>query len=187
MVKIKLGLVRHFKVDEVSAKKLSSEDYRKWLDTYDMGDVIVVPLSIVGDQWDKSYSSDLKRAIITAESSFRLKPIVTEKLREVRLEPFIETDRKLSLHLWSVFGTILWLFSKNDGRERYKDTKKRINEFLDKCIEDSNENRILIYCHGFLIFAFQWELRKRNYKGPLIIGPKNGELFIFEKKTCFKS
>lgn len=187
MVKIKLGLVRHFKVDEISAKKLSSQDYRQWLDTYDRGDVIVVPLAIVSDQWDRSYSSDLKRAIITAESSFKLKPIAIKKLREVRLEPFIETNRKISLHFWSVFGTMLWLFSKNDGRETYRATKKRINEFLDEYIEDTSEDRVLIYCHGFLIFAFQWELRKRKYKGPFIIGPKNGELFIFEKKTCFKS
>ncbi|NLK75508.1 MAG: phosphoglycerate mutase, partial [Clostridiales bacterium] len=58
-------------------------------------------------------------------------------------------------------------------------TKKRINEFLDK-IDWSKEN-ILIVFHGFMIYNFHKELRRRGFKGERIRAVKNGVLYVFEK------
>jgi hypothetical protein len=56
-------------------------------------------------------------------------------------------------------------------------TRKRINDFLNR-IDWSKEN-ILIVFHGFMLFNFQRELRKRGFSGEKVKMVKNGVLYQY--------
>lgn len=130
--------------------------------------------------WHKCFSSDLSRAVKTAETIFKGEVIKTNLLREVPISPVLKKNSRIPYILWAFSGRIAWLFSHNSQPESKKDTKKRVSEFLDSIEIYSNKN-ILIVCHGFLMRTLQKELKRRSYYGKSIHIAKNGSLYTYEK------
>ena len=177
---MKIGLIRHFKVNNLPAKFMNSKDFIDWVDLYDNADVILNEIDIKTLEWNKCYTSDLPRAIKTVEAIFKGEIIKTSELREVPLYPIFNTNFKLPHILWSICGRIAWLFSHKSQSEGKAQTEKRVKAFLDS-IDDNEDINILIVSHGFLMNTFQKELTIRGFQGNRIKSARNGVLYMFEK------
>lgn len=179
---MRIGLLRHFKVDCPHKKMMTSQEFLEWSRRYDISQVIKTKVEMNGVEWDVCYVSDMPRAIITAKEVYKGSIIIDKLLREVDNAPFINTKRiKLPFALWHICGRIAWYLKLKSQPENKEETRKRIYEFLDR-IDWSKEN-ILIVFHGFMIYNFQKELRKLGFKGDKLKKVKNGVLYEYIKEN----
>lgn len=178
---MKIGLVRHFKVNLTEKKSLNSNDYSSWGLDYDEADV--TPNNVITDhtQWDICYASDLKRAIITAQHIYGEDIHTTPLLREVRNDPFIQTNHMLPHGLWRVVGRIAWYQNHKSQTETRRQTLERIHAFL-KQLEGKPHKNVLIVSHGFFMHVLIKELMRKGFSGPKVGLPQNGVLYVYEKQ-----
>jgi broad specificity phosphatase PhoE len=175
---MRIGLLRHFKVNCPHKKMMTSEEFREWSEKYEVSKVIKKKVEMYGTEWDICYASDLPRAITTAQEVYSGNVMIDKLLREVDNAPFIHTERiRLPFELWHICGRLAWYFKSNSQPETIIGTRKRINDFLDR-IDWSQEN-VLIVFHGFMLYNFQKELRKRGFKGKKTRFVKNGVLYEY--------
>lgn len=178
---MRIGLLRHFKVSCPHKRMMTSREFREWSEKYEASKVIKNKVDMYGIQWDICYCSDLPRAIVTAKEVYKGNLFINKLLREVVNAPFIHTERiKLPFELWHVFGRIAWYFKAKSQPESRKETKRRINEFLNN-IDWTKEN-ILIVFHGFMLYNLQKELRKRGFLGDKPKKVKNGVLYLYVRE-----
>lgn len=175
-----IGLVRHFRVNCSTERLMTSYDFEEWVKLYDSSDVIENSVELEDIKWDKCFSSDLSRAVRTAEAIFKGEIIKTRLLREVLMTPIFRCNMKLPYIFWCVSGRIAWLFNHKSQMETKKITEERVKEFMDS-IDSNEETSILIVCHGFLMHTLQKEFRNRGFKGENIKSPKNGTLYLYKK------
>ncbi len=178
---MKIGLVRHFKVDIKKNRYMTSEGYNKYSYDYDFADVI--PNEIVIDaEWDKCYCSSLPRALKTARTIYHGDIIPTDKLREVPASAAFNFKYMLPYNLWAILSRFAWSFNHSVNPEGKTVTQRRISEIIDTILMDDSNN-ILIVSHAGTMFEIQKILRRKGYKGPIFLKPKNGKLYVFEKKS----
>ncbi len=177
---MKIGLLRHFKVDCPHKKYMTSKEFREWSKKYEVSGVIKNHVEMYGIQWDICYVSDLPRAITTAKNVYSGHLHIDKLLREVDNMPFINTERiKLPFALWHVCGRLAWFFRSKSQPETIEGTRRRIHKFLDSI--DWEKENVLIVFHGFMLFNFQRELRKRGFKGKRIKVVQNGLLYEYNR------
>lgn len=182
---MRIGLLRHFKVNCPHKRMMTSGEFREWSEKYEVSKVIKKKVDMYGIKWDVCYVSDLPRAITTAKEVYSGNIKIDKLLREVDNAPFIHTERfRLPFELWHICGRLAWYFKSNSQPETIEDTKRRINQFIDK-IDWSQEN-ILIVFHGFMLYNFQKELRKRGFTGEKLKLVKNGVLYEYVKDISKK-
>lgn len=175
---MRIGLVRHFKVNCPHKRMMTSGEFREWSEKYEVSKVIKKRVEMYGIKWDICYASDLPRAVVTAREVYSGNVNLDKLLREVDNAPFIRTERiRLPFEIWHVCGRLAWYFKSKSQPESVEDTRKRINQFLDN-IDWSREN-ILIVSHGFMLYNFQRELRKRGFEGEKVRAVKNGVLYQY--------
>ena len=180
---MKVGLVRHFKVDyqyPSNFKLITGTEFKQCLHEYTMSNIkncIVSPNLI---KWDKCYSSDLFRAVKTAQKLFNGQIIKTQNLRELDIFPTTNRNIKLPFLLWLILGRIAWMLSHKSQLESKQIFKERINRILEEIIF-KEDNDILIVSHGFLMMFLRKELLSQGFKGPHFISADNGKIYVFEK------
>ncbi|MHB8130893.1 MAG: histidine phosphatase family protein [Mobilitalea sp.] len=187
---MRIGLLRHFKVNCPHKKMMTSSEFREWSKKYEISKVIKKNVEMYGIEWDVCYVSDLPRAITTAQEVYSGNLLVDKLLREVDNAPFIHTERfKLPFEIWHICGRLAWYFKSKSQPETVIETRKRINRFLDQ-IDWSKEN-ILVVFHGFMLYNFQKELRNRGFEGEKLKLVKNGVLYEYvreeEQKEVFEN
>lgn len=187
---MRIGLLRHFKVNCPHKKMMTSSEFREWSKKYEISKVIKKNVEMYGIEWDVCYVSDLPRAITTAKEVYSGNLLVDKLLREVDNAPFIHTERfKLPFEIWHICGRLAWYFKSKSQPETVIETRKRINSFLDQ-IDWTKEN-ILVVFHGFMLYNFQKELRNRGFEGEKLKLVKNGVLYEYvreeEQKEVFKN
>lgn len=175
---MRVGLLRHFKVNCPHKKIMTSKEFREWSEKYEVSKVMIKPVEMYGIEWDICYVSDLPRAIATAKEVYSGNLYIDKLLREVDNAPFIHSEKiKLPFELWHVCGRLAWYFKSKSQPETIEGTRKRIHAFLDK-VDWSKEN-VLIVFHGFMLYNFQRELRKRGFQGKKVKKVKNGVLYEY--------
>ena len=177
---MRIGVVRHFKVDYKAKRMMSSDDFEEYVNNYDNSSVIENKIDLEYNIWDKCYCSDLKRAVITAKSIYDKKLEITNLLREVKMYPVKKTHLKIPSFLWSISSRIAWKLNHVSQLETATDTRKRAKEFLDKLDLNSDKN-ILIVSHGFFLITLINELKLLGFKGNIPSKMKNGYLYTLEK------
>ncbi len=178
---MRIGLLRHFKVNCPHKKMMTSEEFRQWSEKYEVSKVIKKKVDMYGIEWDVCYVSDLPRAITTAKEVYSGNLKIDQLLREVDNAPFIHTERiRLPFEVWHICGRLAWYFRSKSQPESVVGTRRRIREFLDR-IDWSQEN-ILIVFHGFMLYNFQKELRKRGFVGEKLKLVKNGVLYEYVRE-----
>lgn len=181
---MRIGLVRHFKVQCPHKRMMTSKEFREWSERYEHSKVIKRPVEMYNRKWDICYSSDLPRAITTAREVYSGNIHIDKLLREVDNAPFIHLEcMRLPFEVWQTCGRLAWLFCSKSQPETIKGTRKRINQFLDKI--DWSKQNILIVFHGFMLFQFQKELRKRGLRGQKVRHVKNGVLYEYVKRDNY--
>ncbi|HWT75921.1 MAG TPA: histidine phosphatase family protein [Mobilitalea sp.] len=182
---MRIGLLRHFKVNCPHKRMMTSGEFREWSEKYEVSKVIKKKVDMYGIEWDICYASDLPRAIATAKEVYIGNVKIDMLLREVDNAPFIHTERiRLPFEIWHICGRLAWYFRSKSQPETITDTRKRINNFLDH-IDWSHEN-ILIVFHGFMLYNFQKELRKRGFAGEKLKLVKNGVLYEYSRQEAEK-
>ena len=67
---MKIGLVRHFKVDCPHKMMMTSEEFRDWSEKYEHARILKKKVNMSGINWDVCYCSDLERAVETAKEVY---------------------------------------------------------------------------------------------------------------------
>lgn len=175
---MRIGLLRHFKVDCPHKRLMTSKEFRDWSEKYEHSRILKKHVEMYGIQWDICYASDIPRAVATAQEVYSGNIILDKLLREVDNAPFLHTDRiRLPFFLWHVCGRFAWLFKSKSQPETIEGTRRRIREFLAS-IDWSQEN-ILIVCHGFMMFNLCLELFKLGFHGTKLRRVRNGVLYQY--------
>lgn len=177
---MKIGLVRHFKVDINTKAVMSNEEFSEWNHEYDVAQVKNFFKEPHHLDWKKCYCSDLPRAKKTAKFIYDGEAVKSELLREVPMAPFTKKRMKLPSTIWFIFSRVAWRMNHRSQIEGHKQTIKRMNDFFDAKLKDESED-ILIVSHGFFLRYFMRMLKSKGFKGTTVNVLKNGELHIFEK------
>ena len=96
---MRIGLIRHFKVDLKINKYMTSKEYNEYMANYDKAGVIANEL-VIDKDWDKCYCSNMSRAITTAKTVYHGEIIISDKLMEIPTAAFINTKLPLPYYLW---------------------------------------------------------------------------------------
>ena len=182
---MRIGLIRHFKVDYHKNFFMTSKQFKEWERNYNKSDVVIKDVNLMGIEWDKCYSSTLIRAEITAKSVYNGEIVQSELIRETIIDPIFKSKCKLPYWFWAVSGRLAWYFNHKSQEENKIITKDKAKRFIDELEENAKREgseNILIVTHGFFMFSLQKELKKRGFKGKLITSPKNGILYLYKKE-----
>jgi broad specificity phosphatase PhoE len=180
---VKVGLVRHFRV-RISLPRTTlgtQADLMRWFDKFDAAEVEEGTVDLAGIPWDRCYSSDLPRAVKTAESIYPGEIVQLETLREVRPYPVsTRRDFRLPLGLWSGLARLAFAVSHPSQLESKADFEKRIKSACDRILSGGEEN-ILVVSHGMVMIQMRRELLSRGFRGSRFGIPAHGTLYIFER------
>ena len=179
---MKIGLIRHFKVNYHKKSFMTSKEFKEWEDSYNKSDVIKKDVELMGIKWDKCYSSTLIRALTTARHIYKEKITENDLIRETIIDPIFKSRIRLPYWFWAVSGRLAWYFNHKSQQESRNITRNKAKHFVDLLLEETlseGSENILIVTHGFFMFSLQKELYKRGFKGKLIYSPKNGILYLY--------
>ncbi len=176
---MKIGLVRHFKVDCPHKMMMTSEEFREWSEKYEHARILKKKINMSGINWDVCYCSDLERAVETAKEVYSGNIYIDKLLREVDNAPFIHTEQfRLPFPVWHFCGRLAWFFKSKSQPEDIKGTRRRVRHFFRQI--DWSKDNVLIVSHGFLIFNFIYELFRLGFMGKEVRRVKNGILYLYE-------
>ena len=177
---MRIGLIRHFKVDLKKSRFMSAEEYNKYISDYDISEVI--PNEIVVDkEWDKCYCSSLSRAVITAKTVYHGELIITDKLVEIPSAAWRNIRFRIPYNVWALLNRLAWIRNHVSQPEGRKTTLKRVNDILDTILNEKDKN-ILIVSHAGTLYEVQKILIKKGFRGNYFLKPRNGKLYVFENK-----
>ena len=179
---MRIGLMRHFKVRINTTKSwMDSADFSNWIKQYDQSDIYFSTPEITKMNWDICYSSDMSRAIKTAESIHRGGVIKTNQLREIGIHPLFYSRVKIHLNIWLILGRLGWLLN-HQSQENKHSTFMRAKTILDD-VEENNQKyqNVLLVTHGAFMTVLKQELLKRGYLRDKFTKPKNGMIHTYTK------
>lgn len=175
---MKIGLVRHFKVNHPYPTKtfLSRAEVEEWFEGYEIADLEYHHIDLCGIEWKKCISSSLDRASKTAYKIFPGEIITSDDLKELSVLPLMSKKVKLPFLVWAI-AIRMKTFSSNELTNAFR---KKMNAFIDEMLSN-NDNDTLIVSHGFVMMFLQKELIKRGFNGDKFKTPENGKVYVFEK------
>lgn len=175
---MRVGLVRHFKVkiDLPEKSFITRDELSLWFNEYDNADVEYGEVELSNIEWKNCCTSDLPRAIKTAEKIYHGNIITMQGLRELNPLVLFKKNLRLPMMLWMIFPRIKQLMPNN----HVADFKKKISTSLDEILLKYDEDTLIV-SHGFTMIFLKKELRKRGFKGVNFRHPRNGKLYIYEK------
>lgn len=179
---MKIGLIRHFKVKKELPKKLfiSQNELLKWFEEYDYCDVEYGSVELGKTHWTSCFSSDLSRAVRTAETIYTEDIVKMKELRELKAYPVFKRNVSLPMFVWGFLIRIVWLLNHKSQLESVRDIRRRAGTVLDEILS-RGQGDTLIVAHGALMLFMRKELVKRGFRGPRLRTPKNGKLYLYER------
>ena len=177
---MKIGLIRHFKVDIKKNPFMTSKQYNEYMKNYDVSDVIPNEL-VVDKYWEKCYCSSMPRAVTTAKTVYHGEIIITDKLVEIPSAAWTNINIPLPYNFWALANRLAWIVSHVSQPEGRKVTLKRINEILDEILKEKDKD-ILIVSHAGTLYEIRKILLKKGFRGDGFTKARNGRLYIFEKR-----
>lgn len=177
---MKIGLVRHFKVDLKRDSFMTSEKYNEYMSKYE--ETGVIPNELVVDKnWNKCYCSSMQRAITTAKTIYHGDIIITDRLVEISFIARINTKLPLPYYFWTLINRIAWFRDHISQREGRTKTLKRIDEIINEILHQEDKN-ILIVSHAGTLYEIQKILRRKGFRGHKFIKARNGKLYVMENE-----
>ncbi|WP_322905858.1 histidine phosphatase family protein [Paenibacillus campi] len=173
-----IGLVRHFKVNKEFPirQMVTVNELVTWLEEYDVADIEEGTTDLRGLNWEICFTSDLPRAIKTAQFIYPGKIVIMPELREIT-PPTFNTGLRFPFIGWAVFARIAPLLSR-----RYKRMVAEANARIDRALDiilSSDAEHILIVSHWALMLYMRKQLIRRGFTGPRMRMVENGKLHLF--------
>lgn len=176
---MKIGLLRHFKVNHSFPWFCNSEKYDQEYLKYDEANISPNCNKLSVKEYSVCYVSKKKRAVETARHLFGDRIRTTDSLIEVPIKAMFNTRIKLPFLLWNVINRLAWFFNSKRLPETRTTTQERAARFLQEVCQKEDGN-VLVVTHAFFILTLKSELQKMGFKGERIINPRNGKLYEFE-------
>lgn len=177
---MRIGLVRHFRVEEAwPSGWLTSGDLQRWRARYELSEPIVGVIDVRAVAWQRCFSSDLKRAFVTAQAAHAGPIIQTPLLREAEMLPFGTGRLRLPVWGWQWVFRFAWLTGHKSQRPARDDLHRRVREMADLLEAESTDT--LVVSHGGIMVFLRKELLRRGFKGPNFRLAEHGRLYVFEK------
>lgn len=180
---MKVGLVRHFRVRKPfpNGRLATQSELMRWFDEFDLADVEGGTVDLAGIQWHRCYSSDLPRAVKTAERIYPGEVTYLRELREVRPYPVSSRfDFKLPMRLWSILARIAFSVSHKSQVESMDGFEQRVRLACDEILSHGEEN-VLVVSHAMVMMQMRRELHSRGFSGAGFGIPAHGILHVFER------
>ena len=175
---MKIGLVRHFKVNHPFPDKifLSKSEVIKWFAEYDKTENIQYKnVDLYGIDWKQCYSSTMIRSINTANHIYSGEIVKISELQELDIIHRLSDRIKLPFILWGLIVRIK-SFSSNNDTDKFKN---QIITFVDKILA-TNKDDILIVSHWFVMRVIRQELIKRGFVGDNFKSNEYGTLYVYK-------
>ncbi len=178
---MRIGLIRHFQVVQPLPRGwLNAEHLDQWRMKYDDSDVITGSLDLSAAPWRRCLSSDLKRALVTAQAAFTSSPIEPlPLLREAEILKFGTGRLMLPAWVWRWTLRLAWLTSHPSQRAARDGFLNRVREVAD--LLAAAEEDTLVVSHAGMMMFLRKELLKRGFQGPKFRIAENARLYVFER------
>ncbi|OPA73764.1 phosphoglycerate mutase [Paenibacillus selenitireducens] len=179
---MKIGLVRHFKVTYTAQNSwMTADQFNQWVEAYNQSDVYPSANPNKGQAWDICISSDLLRAVATAEQIYQGPVVTTDQLREIKMNAVNQSNIKLHYNLWLLMGRVAWYFSHKSQAEGRMDTQLRAQQVINRIEDNYKDANVLVVSHGAFMKELTDELIRRGYRGKGFIKPENGKLYVYSR------
>ncbi|WP_019911649.1 histidine phosphatase family protein [Paenibacillus sp. HW567] len=180
-----IGLVRHFRVAAPPKRAwMSGAQFNEWVSQYEAAEIWQsAECKSSGHVWARCLCSDQSRAISTARLIYAGELLFTAKLREVRIAAVPLGGCRLPTACWLILGRIFWSFEHHSQPENRHSVIGRVKDAVDALECEQKLGNVLAVSHGAFMKLLDRELRRRGYKGKRMINPRNGQLYVYEKKT----
>jgi len=177
---MKIGLVRHFKVNHSFPNKrlLTKSEVIHWFEEYDNTiNISYKKVDLDNINWKRCYTSPMVRAVHTAHHIFKGEIVVVPELKELDILHRLSGRLKLPFLMWGMVVRIKSFRSNKDTDE----FKNRIVAFVDR-IMTANEGEVLIVSHWFVMRVIRKELLRRGLSGSNFKHNEYGTLYVYENK-----
>jgi broad specificity phosphatase PhoE len=177
---MRLGLIRHFPVQEPWPSGWVTSGYlQDWRLRYDVAEVRPGPIDVTAVAWQRCFSSDLKRAYITAQAAYAGTIRQTPLLREVETLPFATGRLRMPLWAWRWCYRLAWLTGHKSQRPVRDDLHRRVREMAD--LVEAEPMDTLLVCHAGVMHYLRKELLRRGFQGPSFRLAEHARLYVFER------
>jgi broad specificity phosphatase PhoE len=177
---MRIGLVRHFPVTEAwPSGWLTSNDLQQWRRRYEVAEPIVGPIDVSGVAWQRCFSSDLRRAHVTAQAAYAGNIITTPLLREAEFLLFATGSFRMPVWGWRTLLRLAWLTGHKSQRPARDEFRQRIHAIADQLVAEPVDT--LVVSHAGVMFFLRKELLRRGFKGPRFKLAANAKLYLFER------
>lgn len=177
---MRIGLVRHFPVQEPWPRGWVTSGYlQDWRVRYDVAGVRLGPIDVSPIAWQRCFSSDLKRAAVTAQAAYSGTIIQTPLLREVETLPFAAGRLRLPLWAWRWCYRLAWLTGHQSQRPVRDDLHRRVRAMVDRLEAEPVDT--LVVSHAGVMHYLRKELLRRGFRGPRFRLAEHARLYVFER------
>jgi broad specificity phosphatase PhoE len=171
---MEISLIRHGKSQLTENDKITSLEFKKWVEKYDYLGVFE-ETAYPAETLEKVstakiiITSELKRAVESARLLNPVTKIISDPLfRETEL-PFNSSQLfnvKLKPSIWAIVLRILWFSGYSNECESLNQAKFRANKASQQLIDYANEYKsVVLVGHGFFNMFIAKELQKKGWKG----------------------
>lgn len=177
---VHIGLIRHFPVTlGFPSGWKTEEDLQQWMVDYDASPVRCHPTDLGTIPWHRCLSSDMPRAIATAQALHAGPIEPTALLREPSFERFGVGNLRLPVWLWRQFMVLAWATGHRSQRRCRDDFKARVCAMADRI--ESLETNTLIVSHAGMMTYLSRELHRRRFHGPKLKIPSHARLHVYHR------
>lgn len=160
--------MRHGKPTSATNPTVNALGYTQWVRRYNASDVAQESRpETFNEQLRSCYavSSDLTRAIHTANIYLGRSPISTDKLyREMHI-PRYKLPLRLKAWTWLYLSRVLWMLGVKGSFESFKQAKERADIAADKLIElAKTQGEVLLFGHAYLNIYIRKSLIKKGWQ-----------------------
>lgn len=177
---MRIGLVRHFPVQEPWPRGwVNSADLQQWRGRYDASEPIVGPIRVSAVAWQRCFSSDLKRAYVTAQAAYSGTIIQTPLLREADVPVLLTGKLRLPVWGWRLLLRFAWFTGHKSQRAARDEFHRRIKAIADLLEQEPVDT--LVVSHAGVMFFLRKELLRRGFSGPKFGLAETARLYVFER------
>lgn len=179
---MEISLIRHGKSQLIDNEKIAFEEFKKWVEKYDLYGVNEEPIYPVMTLEKVStaklvITSNLKRSVVSAMLlGSKAKPISEPLYRETELPapPKILFNVKLKPNTWIIILRLLWLSGYSNKCESLRKARVRAKEASQQLMDYANEHKMIVLVgHGFFNMLIAKELKKKGWNSKRKVGAKH--------------
>src|SRR5687768_7915816 len=107
---MRVGLIRHFPVSEAMPSGwMTAAQLHVWRERYECAEAHCEAVTLPMANWARCYSSDLKRAYVTAQALYPGEILQTPLLREVEIARFKTGQLLFPIWFWRLILRFAWM------------------------------------------------------------------------------